>query len=112
MYIYDRFLSILPEWGMNNNETIERLKSSWINYAVYTFNQYYKSAKSFKQRKEIVDFDWKTMFPAGATDSEYNSKVILKTYRLIEKKKYISLYILYIKNNYHKIIKKFLQEKL
>ena len=112
LYVYDRFIEILPEWGMNDNATVERLKATWLNLAVYTFHQYYKSANSFKQRKEIVDFDWKTMFPAGATDSEYNSKVTLKTYRLIEKKKYISLYILYIKNNYHKIIKKFLQEKL
>ena len=112
VYIYDRFIEMLPIWGMNDNSTVARLKAVWLNLTVYTFNQYYKSANSFNQRKEIVDFDWKTMFPAGATDSEYNSKATLKTYRLIEKKKYISLYILYIKNNYHKIIKKFLQEKL
>ena len=112
MYVYDRFIEILPEWGMNNNETIDRLKSSWLNLAIYTFNQYYKAAKSFQQRKEIVDFDWKTMIPEGAKDSEYNSPAALKTYRLIEKKKYIFLYILYLKNNYYKIIKKFLREKL
>ncbi len=112
VYVYDRFIEMLPIWGMNDSSTVERMQAQWLNLAVYTFNQYYKVAKGFKQRKEIVDFEWKTMLPAGATDSAYNSKATLKTYRLIEKKKYISLYILYIKNNYHKIIKKFLQEKL
>lgn len=112
MYIYNRFFKMLPEWGMDNKETVERLQAAWLNYAVYTFNQYYKSAMSYSQRKAIVDFDWKTMFPEGATESKYNSDITLKTYNLIEKKKYMHLYFLYIKNNYYKIIKKFLRKKL
>ena len=112
LYVYEHFVEMLSIWGMDNKETIEQLQAQWLNLAVYTFNQYYKAAKNFNQRKKIVDFDWETMFPEGATESKYNSDITLKTYNLIEKKKYMHLYFLYIKNNYYKIIKKFLRKKL
>ena len=39
LYIYEEFLKKLPEWGMNNAETIIRLQAQWLNSTVYTFNQ-------------------------------------------------------------------------
>ena len=111
-YIYSRFIEMLPVWGMDNQENIDRLKASWLGFAVYTFNQYYKEAKSYKQRKSIVDFNWDSFIPEMTEDNKYISENALKTYKLIKSKKYTALYILYIKNNYHKIIKKFLREKL
>ena len=103
---------MLPVWGMDNQENIDRLKASWLGFAVYTFNQYYKESRSYKQRKSIVDFNWDSFIPEMTEDNKYISENALKTYKLIKSKKYTALYILYIKNNYHKIIKKFLREKL
>ncbi len=112
LYIYEEFLKKLPEWGMNNTETIARLQAQWLNSTVYTFNQYYKEAKSHKLRKAIVDFNWDSFLPEKTEDNRYISGNALKTYKLIKAKKYAVLYFLYIKNNYHKIIKKFLRKKV
>lgn len=112
LYVYDRFIEMLPEWGMNTPEIIERLQASWFGYAIYTFNQYYKEAKNSNQRKAVVDFDWDSFLPEYSASNRYISKNNLKTYRLIKSKKYVALYLLYLKNNYQKIIKKFLREKL
>ena len=112
LYVYEKFLEMLPSWGMDNQETVDRLKAAWLGFAVYSFNQYYKESRSYKQRKSIVDFNWDSFIPEMTEDNKYISENALKTYKLIKSKKYTALYILYIKNNYHKIIKKFLREKL
>ena len=112
LYVYNRFIDILPQWNMNTPETIERLQASWFGYAIYTFNQYYKEAKNSNQRKAVVDFDWDSFLPDFSVSNRYISPSGLKTYKLIKAKKYVALYLLYLKNNYHKIIKKFLREKL
>lgn len=109
LYVFNRFLQILPEWGMNTPDTIERLHANWFGYAIYTFNQYYKEAKNSNQRKAVVDFDWDSFLPEISADNKYISQSNLKTYKLIKTKKYAALYLLYIKNNYHKIIKNLLK---
>ncbi len=112
LFVYNRFIDMLPQWDMNTPETIERLQASWFGYAIYTFNQYYKEAKNSNQRKAVVDFDWDSFLPDFSVSNRYISPSGLKTYKLIKAKKYVALYLLYLKNNYHKIIKKFLREKL
>ncbi len=112
IYVYNRFVEMLPEWDMNTPETIERLQASWFGYAIYIFNQYYKEAKKINQRKSVVDFDWDSFLPEISFSNKYIFPSNLKTYRLIKEKKHVALYLLYLKNNYHKLIKKFLREKL
>lgn len=109
LYIYNEFVKYLPEWGMNTHEIIERLQAQWLNIMLYTFNQYYKEAKNFNQRKTVVDFDWDSFLPEISADNKHISQSNLKTYKLIKTKKYAALYLLYIKNNYHKIIKNLLK---
>lgn len=112
LYIYDEFIKYLRIWDIEDSEIVARLQAQWLSGTIYMFNQYYKAAKSGKQRKAVVDFDWDSFVPEITEGNKYISETVLKTYRLIKAKKYFSLYFLYIKNNYHKILKKFLQEKL
>lgn len=106
VYIYDRFIEMLPEWGMNDNSTISRLKATWLNLAVYTFNQYYKSAKGFKQRKKIVDFDWSSFLPENSiADNRYINSLNLKIFNLICKKKYSKIRLIFLKEYIYNKIK-------
>lgn len=106
LYIYNRFIEILPEWDMNNEETIKRLQAQWLNLTIYTFNQYYKAALNDDERKAVVDFDWSSMLPSRLiADNEFNSGDSLVLYDHLINKRYTEIKKIHIKNSVYKKIK-------
>ena len=40
LYVYDRFISYLPAWGLNDNEHVLKLNARFFNEAMHTFSIY------------------------------------------------------------------------
>lgn len=106
MYIYDTFIKYLPIWDMDNNETKTKLKLHWLELVVFTFNQYYIAADSYYQKKLVVDFNWDIMLPSDISTVLINDNNSVRTYKMIKDKKYLSLYIAFLKNTIYKELKR------
>ena len=98
LYVYKRYIKILPEWGMNNPETVLRLQAQWLNVTVYNFWKFFETCDSFDNKYKLVCYDWYTFLPAcNFSENKYVTKNNLSLLEKIEEKKFISIYITYLK---------------
>lgn len=107
LYVYDKFIEMLPIWGMYNRDIIDRLQAQWLSITVYYFWQFFDVSKSLKEKKQIVSYDWRTFLPECSFDQNcYVDKKNLLLLNWIEKKQFLSIYIFSIKRNLRIFVKK------
>ncbi len=108
IYVYDRFMEYLPEWGMNTKEYHQKLNARWLNEVVYTFSSYYENV-SAKGRKAVLKYNWSSMLPEEAkkrTNNPYENKNSRKLYALISNKKFFNLKLHFAYKNVYKKYRK------
>ncbi len=108
LFLYQRFIELLPEWNMDNNETRNRIYCSCFDNAMYLFKMHYKNAKSKQSRKLILEYNWNSMLfdEIVANPKYYGNQDSLELYQMIINKKYFSLNILFLKNKIYNFVKK------
>lgn len=99
LYVYDRLTELLPEWGMDNEENRQKLKARWLNETMYTFSKYMENAKSLKDIRTILNYNWSLMLPAGVENNpnEYENKTYRKLFEKLKSKEYLSIILFFIK---------------
>ena len=107
LYVYNRIREYLPVWGMDNDEVIDELNSRWFNEAMTTFCNHYRNAKTKKEKKQILEYDWKTMILPQAINKKgsQENKLFRKWFECLEKKKYFSIKIFFLKEKLRKLLK-------
>ncbi|MBQ8762694.1 MAG: glycosyltransferase [Clostridia bacterium] len=108
LYVYDRIREYLPVWGMDTAEVIDKLNSRWFNETMTTFSNYYKNAKTKREKRQILEFDWKTMLPMQAVyeKGSQESKLFRKWFECLENKKYFPVKLFFFKEKIRKLFKK------
>ncbi len=108
LYVYDRFREYLPKWGMDTKENIDRLNLKWFYETIYTFSRFYNGAKSRKDKKAVMDYNWNSMLPDEVLSENFripdNEKGVI--YKCILEKNYIRLNLIYLKNNIYNSYKR------
>ena len=99
LYVYERLTELLPEWGMDDEETRRKLKARWLNETMYTFSKYMENAKSLKDIKLILNYNWSSMLPEGVENNpnEYENKTYRKLFEKLKSKEYFSIILFFIK---------------
>ncbi len=108
IHVYEQFLKYFPEWNMNNEVYLNKLKNRWLNETIYTFSNFYENAKNNAERKAVVDFDWDSFLPNDFSVEELengNSNSIL-LYKKIKDKDYAFLRLHFLKKAIYKKYKK------
>lgn len=104
LYVYDRFLEYLPLWGMDTEESRQKLDARWLGEVVYTFRQYYENA-SRKDKKAVLAFDWSSMLPESVRNGTHNpfeNKTVRRIYTLVSKKNSFGLNLYFTYNRFIK----------
>lgn len=85
-HVYHVVCEYLSKWNMM--EGIERLNARWFNDTMYLFENCYDSASNWKDKKAIVQYDWKTFLPENVwnTRNQYENAEYQKLFLAIEKK--------------------------
>jgi len=104
IHVYERFLKYLPEWNMNDEAYINKLKNRWLNETVYTFSNFYENAKNNADRKAIVNYNWDSFLPSDFSvekliDGNANSILL---YNKIKEKDYTFLRLYFLKKAMYK----------
>ena len=100
LFLYQSFLNLLPEWGMDNQETAEKIYSACFDNALYLFREHYKYANGFKTRKTVLEYNWNSMLfdEIIANPHKYGSQINRQLYEKLSYKRYFSLRIWFLKN--------------
>ncbi len=108
LYVYDRIREYLPVWGMDSAEVIDKLNSRWFNETMTTFCNYYKNAKSRKERQNILEYDWKSMLPMQVVyeKGSQESRLFRKWFECLEGKKYFPIKLFFFKDKIRQTMKK------
>ncbi len=98
-HVYEHFLEYLPKWNIDANECINKLKNRWLNETIYNFSNFYENAKTYQDRKAVVDFSWDSFLPDDFSvdkiiDGNPNSVLL---YKKIKEKDYSALRIYFLK---------------
>ena len=107
LFLYKRIIDLLPEWEMNTQENINDVRSACFNNAMYLFRMHYEYAKTSKDRKKVLEYNWNSMLFDEIIDNPnaYGSQVNLKLYHLLSAKRYTAIKIWFIKKKLYKTIK-------
>lgn len=108
LYVYDRIREYLPVWGMDCDEVKDKLNSRWFNETMNTFYNYYKNAKTKKEKQQILEYDWKSMLPLQAVyeKGSQESRIFRSWFECLESKRYFPIKLFFFKEKTRKIIKK------
>lgn len=109
LYVYDRFMEYLPEWGMDTEEYRQKLNARWLNEVMYTFSQYYENVHFRKERKEVLNYNWSSMLPEEVvknTDNPYENKALRKLFSCISQKRFLRLKIRFAYKKFYKNYRK------
>lgn len=108
LYVYNRIMEYLPLWGMDNDEVVDRLNSRWFNETMNTFANYYKNAKTKKEKKQILEYDWKSMLPTQAINikGSRESKLFRKWFECLETGHCFPIRFFFFKDKIYRKIKK------
>ena len=107
LYVYEKFLEMLPEWGMNDARTIAKLQAQWLNITIYYFWQFFETSQTLRNKRQIIFFDWGSFMPEcnfAVNDFVVKNNLIL--FNEIEKRCFFSIYILSIKRKFRVLLKK------
>ncbi len=107
LFLYKRFIELLPVWGMNDEETTNKIYSACFSNAMYLFRKHYEYAKSNQDRKTVLEYNWNSMFfdEIVANPQKYGSQNNVKLYKMLINKKYLSLKLYFSKNKIYSILK-------
>ncbi len=107
LYVYDRFLKHLPEWGMDTEEYRQRLNARWLSEVMYTFSQYYENVSSKEERKQVLGYDWRSMLPEEClkTSSPFDNPENRRLFEMIINKKYFGIKIFFLRKKLRKLYK-------
>lgn len=108
LYVYDRFISYLPAWGLNDDEHILKLNARFFNEAMHTFSIYYENVR-LTEKNAVICYEWNNMLPNDAktaTNNPYENKNYRKIYEWLNKKVYLAIWFYFFKKKIYKIIKK------
>ncbi len=104
-YLFELIHSNLSLMGIDDEETRNTLYERNFNETVYFMLKYLRSAKNFKRKKEIIDFDWSSYLLEETIDLINRKSTIKKSYlnvwNAFKEKKYLTIYI---RENFKKII--------
>ena len=94
-YLFEMLEKSLSVMGLDNAETKEKLYTHNFNGTVNVILKYLRAAKTFKRKKEIIDFDWSTYLLEGTikridTDNTFR-KSYLKVWKTFGKKRYLTI---------------------
>lgn len=105
--LYEAESRYLSKWGMVTEEWLEKLNYKVLNETLYTFSNFYKNAKSKKDRKMVIDFDWDIFLPENyALDKlSASSSEKVKVYNKIKQKKYLWIRMYFLKKTVYKILR-------
>lgn len=108
LFLYERFKELLPVWGMDNTETINKIYSACFSNAMYLFRKHYEYAKSSQDRKTVLEYNWNSMLfdEIVASPQKYGSQSNVKLYKMLIKKKSLSLKLYFLKNKIYSVLKK------
>ena len=108
LHVYEKELEYLRLWGMDTAEYRAKVAANWFGRTMYEFICCYENAKSFRERKAVVDADWKLLIP-NVNDAEmlkYVGKTYEYLYWQIKEKHYLSINLFFLKWKYYKHWKK------
>lgn len=108
LYVYNRIREYLPVWGMDTPEVTDELNSRWFNETMNTFCNYYKNAKTKKEKQLILEYDWKSMLPLQTINEKgsHESKLFRKWFECLEKKRYFSIRLFFFKEKIRRLFKR------
>ncbi len=106
LYVYNRIREYLPAWGMDTDEVIDELNSRWFNEAMSTFCNYYRNAKTKKEKQQILEYDWKSMIPPQTVNKKgsQENKLFRKWFECLEKKKNFPIKLFFLKEKLRKLL--------
>ena len=111
LYVYDRFMEYLPEWGMNTEEYRQKLNARWLGEVVYTFTTYYENV-SEKNKKAVLEYNWSSMLPEAVlneNNNPYENPVCRSLHSNLISQKHIYIKFYFLKKRARKFIKKLLK---
>ncbi len=112
LYVYDRFMEYLPEWGMNTEEYHQKLNARWLDEVMYTFTTYYENV-SMKDKKNVLKYDWGSMLPKDVrtkkNNNPYEAHVSRSLYYYLTDKKFFCITKIFMKKKAKELIKKLLK---
>ncbi len=99
-HVYHKVKEYLPMWGMDKEEYVSRLNARWFDLAMYFFRKCYTNAKSRRDKRVVMDYDWNAMIPCHDIRSyaENVNQSNLKIYRWYSEKKMLRLDAYFFKN--------------
>ncbi len=108
LFLYQRFIELLPAWGMNNEETVNKIYSACFSNAMYLFRKHYEYAKNRNDRKTVLEYNWNSMLFEEIIENpqKYANPNSIKLYQMLINKKYILLKIYLLKNKIYNHLKK------
>ena len=108
LHVYKEIVNYLPIWGLDNDEIHDKLKARWFNDFMYMMSKYYENARSSVDRRAIIEFDWKSVLPEKAYNSNnpYENKIYKKIYVWLEEKNKLAIRIHFLKKKCYQKLKK------
>lgn len=108
LFLYQRFIELLPVWGMDNKETVNKIYSACFNNAMYLFRKHYEYAKNRKERKTVLEYNWNSMLfdEVIANTQNYGNQNNVKLYQMILNKNHFQLNLYFLKSRIYSILKK------
>ncbi len=108
LFLYQRFFELLPVWGMDDEETAIKIYISCFNNALYLLRKHYEYAENKAARKTVFEYNWNSMLfdEIVSNPEKYGNENNVKLYRLLINKKYISLYVFFLKKRFYDFLKK------
>lgn len=88
LHVYDKIREYLPQWDMEDEETLNRLHARWFNDTMYMMSKYYEHAHTTEEKVEIVNYNWSSFLPENAYDAnnELENEDYKKLYLWLEGK--------------------------
>ena len=111
LYVYYKFLELLPAWDMNDEEHIQKLNARWLSEVMYTFSSYYENV-SLKDRKAVLEYNWSSMLPDAVlneNNNPYENPVSRSLLSNLISKNFFYIKFHFLKKKARKFIKKLLK---
>ena len=108
LFLYQRFIELLPDWDMNNEENINKIYRACFSNAMYLFCKHYECARNSKTRRVVLEYNWNSMLfdEIVKNPEKYGNSNNIKIYKMIKEKKHFNLYMYFMKNRIYNILKK------
>lgn len=108
LFLYERFIELLPKWGMDNKETRNKIYTACFDNAMYLFRKHYEYAGNAKERKTVLEYNWSSMLFEQIVENPqlYGNETNIKLYKMLTEKNYLLLCLWFAKNKTYNLMKK------